>query len=200
MAHRALLLVFGSVVLSAFSAQATPIVHLTLQSQPGEFIGRGGNFDILYTEPGTVISANLLDFLSPGQPAFLSLVMASTTQPFAFVQFSTTQLGIPLQPGIYLDAQRASLADPGHPGVDIAFDGEEHNTLSGSFTITDISFAPDNTLRSFAATFQMTGDNNPALLTGSVTFADVPEPGTLSLLACAGLLVTARALRSTRRH
>jgi hypothetical protein len=49
--------------------------------------------------------------------------------------FETVQLGVPMNPGIFTDAQRAEFASPGHPGLDITSQGRGCNTLSGSFQI-----------------------------------------------------------------
>ncbi len=182
-------LILGLAVAS--TAAAGPIANLALQSQPGDFIGQGDIFDIAYTPANS-------DFFSPqvrrtvgSSPAELLFVLGTVTgdasNTFALLFFGTDQLGIPMQTGVYTDAQRADFATPGHPGLDISFQNRGCNTVSGSFTVTDAVFTGD-TINSFSASFVQHCEGAEPALTGSFTYfsaapAAVPEPGTSALLA-----------------
>jgi hypothetical protein len=192
-------------------AEAGPIAHLDLESQPGDFIGQGQNWDITYTpENSDFFSAQINQTLPDGSPTYVTFVLGTVTSgtdnTFAILQFGTNQLGIPLQPGTYTDAERAPFADPGHPGLDVSFQNRGCNTLTGSFTINQVSFFTDasNTLQigSFSASFEQHCEGATPALFGTFTFqaSSVPEPSTLSLgLVCTVIaLVNGRKLRARR--
>jgi hypothetical protein len=93
--------------------------------------------------------------------------------------FGTNQLGIPMQPGAYEEAQRAPFADSGHPGLDISFQHLGCGSLTGGFVVTDATFSSNATISSFAASFeQHCGGVTPALF-GTFTYnanaTEVPE-------------------------
>jgi len=187
-------------VICANNSQAQLTAHLTLQSQPGDFIGQGGNFDISYdTALGATISPQIRRTLA-GSPAELLCVIdgapAPPTNTFGLLFFGTDQLGIPIQPGTYglpgNTAQRADFATPGHAGLDVSFQNRGSNTLTGNFTISDVSFYLDTgnvkRIGSFAASFEQHSEGATPALFGTFTFNDsrrpasVPEPTAAVLL------------------
>ena len=184
---------------NALTAQADPIAHLTLHSEPGDYIGRGGDFDITYTPENSDFFFVFI-FYSP--PRFLEFQFGTVTSgldnTFATLQFSTNQLGIPIQPGFYPDAERAPFASPGHAGLVVSFQNRGCNTLTGNFTIDDVTFLPDPSLQSglnvntFDASFEQHCEGNAPALFGTFSFnagaAAVPEPAT-STLVTSGLLL-----------
>src|SRR5262249_46056873 len=121
-----------------------------LQSQPGDFVGQGQTFNFTYTPlNSTFFSAQILNGLNvAGQPAFLRLAFGTVTgsnltNTFTTLDFATNQLNTPFQPGTYTNAQRASFATAGHPGLDVSFQNRESNTLTGQFTVNSVSFFKD---------------------------------------------------------
>jgi hypothetical protein len=177
--------------------------HLILNSKPGSFIGEGKNWDITYTPANTggFFNAQILTFADvSGQPAFLRfsfLQLGSTPDNYSTLDFATNQLGIPIGPGTYTNAQRASFATAGHPGLDVTIQHEGANTLTGSFTITSLSFFKDTSgtekIGHFAVTFSEDADNHTSQFTGSFEYNDAgasstPEPSSLVLLGASTLL------------
>lgn len=154
-----------------------PIARLKLQSQPGDYIGQGGNFDITYTpdSPGR-FSAQILNTVdpSPGSPALLvfsgGVVTSGPDNTNALLFFGTDKLGIPLQTGFFPDVERAVFASPGHPGLDVGFQNRGCNILTGSFTINDISFSPEQRLETFSATFEQHCEGANSALLGSFEY------------------------------
>lgn len=166
------------ILLSASNIEASPIARLTLVSQPGDFIGGGGNFDITYPQGQDPIVVGLAAYVQglPGNVLFL----LDASEGMAWVNVATFQLGFPLRPGIYLDAQRDPLEAPGHPGLAISFRGLGCDTITGNFTITDATFSNSNTLSSFAVSFEQHCEGATPALFGTFTYnanaTEVPEP------------------------
>ena len=181
--------------LGAISSARAQVVHLTLQSQPGDFIGQGGNYDLTYTpanSPFFFISVG--SFIgSPAMPSEVHFTLGDPTadfNTFATLDFGTNQLGIPLQPGFYANAEREPFASPGHPGLDVTFQNRGSNTLTGNFTITDFTFLND-VLQSFAASFEQHSEGNQPALFGSVTYDAnaIPEPNSCVLIFAGSTLL-----------
>lgn len=177
-------------------ARADLLAHLTLQSQPGDFIGQGGNFDITY--PSTEITAQIHATVAGGLPAELSFILGHVSpapNTFALLSFGTDHLGIEIQPGVYTGAERAAFASPGKPGLDVSFQNRGCNTLTGQFTVTDATFYQSNqAIASFSASFEQHCEGATPALFGTFTFTDTaapansPEPVT-SVLFCVGCLL-----------
>jgi hypothetical protein len=178
---------------AATQADAGPIAHLVLDSQPGDFIGQGMHFDITYTSPDpSSISPQIRRRLPDGSPAELLWVLSggigNGPNTFALVFFGTDALGIPIQPGAYPEARRADFAPPGFAGLDVSFQNRGSNQVFGSFTINDVTFSPDlQEILTFDATFEQHSESPTApALFGQFTYAasgvlPVPEPMSLAL-------------------
>lgn len=69
------------------------------------------------------------------------------------LDFRTTQLGVPMTPGIYEMAERAPFATQGHPGLDISGDGRGCNTVSGRFQVHEYTLT-NGTVTSATMTFE----------------------------------------------
>jgi hypothetical protein len=192
-------------VLGTAQAARADIVHLTLQSQPGDFIGQGMNFDLTYPQPGDqFFFVTLNSTLPSGQPTNVSFILGRVTggsdNTFAILDFGTNQLGVPLTPGTsYDNAQREAFAQPGHPGLDVSFQNRGSNTLTGNFTIKDLTYTTNPgtgalQLLTFDATFEQHSEGAAPALFGEIQFNEpataVPEPASLALfgLGTLGLL------------
>jgi hypothetical protein len=182
------------VVVAGFGSSSwAQVAHLTLQSEPGDFIGAGGTFDITYTpENSDFFFVNI--FESP--PTFLQFILGTVTSgrdnTFASLDFGTNQLGIPIQPGFYADAERAAFASLGHPGLDVSFQNRGCNTLTGNFTISEATFTPDlQTITSFVASFEQHCEGATPALFGTFSYV-IPEPSTLAVGVGTGAVWLAR--------
>ncbi len=184
------------------------VAELILNSQPGSFIGGGQDWDITYTpETSQIFSAEITQTLPNGQPDYITFSMELSTpgsgNTYTTLDFSTVQLGTPLQAGTYDNAERAAFADPGHPGLDVTFQNRGSNTLTGSFTINEVSFYKDqnNVLQigSFSVSYTQVSDNDSSNISGTFTFQgqSVPEPSSLVML-CLGMTAVATGYHRSR--
>ena len=192
-------------------ADATPIAHLVLHSEPGDFIGGGGDFDITYTPDNSQSFSSQVrrSIGTPSEPAELLFVLGTVTggsdNTFALLFFGTDALGIPIAPGHYPDAERADFASPGHPGLDVSFQNRGCNTVAGTFDVAQAVFsdaaqvATGSPIERFSASFEQHCEGFAPALTGSFSYnafpAPVPEPATWLLIVAVLPLLARRALR-----
>ena len=128
--------------LAASVSASAQVAHLVMQSQPGDYIGQGLNYNVFYTPADTkdgVFSAAASASVVGGQPDAVmfrfvhSFLVPFSEYDYASLDFSTKELGSPLMPGTYSDAQRAAFASLGHPGLEVILQDRGSNTLTGSF-------------------------------------------------------------------
>jgi hypothetical protein len=176
--------------------------RFTFTSDPGDFIGLGASQDISYdTADGDSIFPAIRESLPDG-PAQLSFVVDGAPgaggDDFALLLFGTNAMGIPIQPGVYTDAERASFANPGHPGLDVSYDHRGCNRVAGAFTIHDVTFL-ENQINTFSASFEQHCEGRDPALHGTFTYdAMIPEP-TLALPVLASLLLLTPRTRCKRQ-
>jgi hypothetical protein len=80
-----------------------------------------------------------------------------------------------LAPGTYTNAHRYPFNGTG-PGLDLSGDGRGCNELTGSFTITNAVFGPQNYVQTFDATFEQHCEGGTAAARGEVHIANPPAP------------------------
>lgn len=193
-------------VMAAPEAHAALVAQLSLQSQPGDFIGQGQTISIDY--PESEIASQIIATTSGGLPTYLRFVIGHVLpapNTFAILDFSTAALPSALAPGVYTNAQRAAFATAGHPGLDVSFQNRGSNTLTGQFTINDASFYTDLTnvtrVASLNVSFEQHSEGATPALFGTFNFVDtaaVPEPASAACVA-GGALLLLLASRRVRR-
>jgi hypothetical protein len=127
-----------------FTTARASFAHLSLDSEPGDYIGQGNRFDITYnTSHGDIICANIFSRLSDGSPAQLHWILYGSSileNKYASVSFGTDALGIPIMNRVYPEARRPAFATSGFAGLEVSFQDRGSNQVFGSFTIRDVTF------------------------------------------------------------
>ena len=162
---RSLRLAFVVLTLSSFALAATPQTFLTLDSQPGDFVGQG----ILQTFTPA-------DGTFAVQPTFDGGVEFSFQTP----DFSSTwylyfgpPTGKKLLKGEYEGAQTFAFHSPPKPGIDVYGDGRGCNTLTGRFLVSDIALNADGSVARLGIDFEqhcLGGEGAQPALYGSVRY------------------------------
>lgn len=159
------------VTFSTYAASQQVAGTLTMQSEEGDWVGKGENYS--FGPADGTWTANTYFYDDGSGPHTVSIFFMSDSNWFG-LDFSTAQLGQPLAVGTYTDAQRASFADPGHPGLDVGGNGSGCNTVEGQFSIVTIEWV-GNTVTNFAADFEQHCSGAEPALYGSVTFTAVAD-------------------------
>jgi hypothetical protein len=170
-----------------FASQAYgSIATLSLRSEPGDYIGAGQTIDLFYdTEQGSRINARIIrSHLPSGEPAYLDFTLDDAvfgpSDSYAGLNFGTDQLGIPFQFGFYPDAERAPFASLGAPGLDVTFQHRGSNTVTGEFTVHEVSFlnpAPgDYQINELSLSFEQHSEGGSPALYGDFTYSLNPVP------------------------
>jgi hypothetical protein len=140
---------------------AAQVTSLTMQSDPGDYIGLGqtynygqtdGTFSTLVFGNNSVVS---IRFNTPSYDHWWNLNFATAN-------------GAPLTPGVYLNAKR--FADGVSPGLDVFGDGRGCNMVSGSFEVLQATYGPAETLLSFEATFEQHCEGAAPALRGRIRY------------------------------
>ena len=140
---------------------AAQVTSLTMQSDPGDYIGQGqsynysqadGTFSALVFGTNTAVS---IRFNTPSFDHWWNLNFATAN-------------GGPLTPGVYLNAQR--FADGVSPALDVFGDGRGCNMVNGSFEVLQATYGPADTLLSFEATFEQHCEGAAPALRGRIRY------------------------------
>jgi hypothetical protein len=149
---------------------------LSFRSGNGESIGQGAT----------------VSFAAP-EAAFTSSVTSTGIVRVAVVEgderWSVGLAAAPgqaLVPGTYSGAERASFRSAGHPGLDVSGNGRGCNTLTGSFTVAQISFDASGALATLDATWSQNCEGGPLALTGRVRVGAVVVLPSTTILTATG--------------
>ncbi|WP_431682986.1 hypothetical protein [Kitasatospora sp. KL5] len=89
--------------------------------------------------------------------------------------------GKQLAVGEYTGATRAPFSGPAEPGLDLSGDGRGCNTLTGSFTISNVAFGPNGYVQTLDATFEQHCEGWTAAARGEVHIHNPAPPAELDL-------------------
>jgi DNA-binding beta-propeller fold protein YncE len=137
---------------------------LYLDSQPGDWVGRG--LQQLFIAPNPSFQA----WLAPGGDTFRADIGGAKWNVVM-----SAPIGVPLAVGTYTGAVRSSFRPAGKPGLDVSGDSHGCNTLTGQFTITEIAHSQYDEIMSFDATFEQHCEGGVPALFGRIHI-DIPPP------------------------
>lgn len=138
---------------------------LTMTSDAGDYIGQGQNWS--YSLPPDSFSSQI-----PYNNGVEAIVNAANGD-WWYLDFGAP-FGAVLTPGTYTSAARWPFQDPSQPGLSVSGVGRGCNTLTGSFTVLDATYAPDGSVQTFHATFEQHCEGAAAALRGEVQLRSIP--------------------------
>ena len=148
-------------LLSAFALAAGPQTFLTLNSQPGDWVGQGitqtltpadGTFTVNNSSDTVSISFNTSDF-----------------SQFWYLDFGSAA-SVKFGHGEYDNAQRTAFRSPTRAGIDVSGDGRGCNTDAGRFLVSDFALASDGTIARLAIDFEQHCEGATPALFGSFRY------------------------------
>ncbi|MFN6440948.1 MAG: DUF4347 domain-containing protein [Nostoc sp. DedSLP01] len=138
------------------------ITALTLDSDRGNYIGQSdyysytpatGNFSAVRAYPSNSSSNNAIR---------ISYSETGSGGHWWDLEFAAP-FNAPLTAGTtYTGAARFPFQNSNQPGLDVGGDGRGYNTLTGQFTVNQITYGSGDEILNFDATFQEYGDGDPA--------------------------------------
>jgi hypothetical protein len=139
---------------------------VSMLSDPGDWVG-GGSQRLFR-------SGNASATLS-GSPGYVTAYVSGGTQGDYYWMDFAAPAGTMLQPGIYVNAQRAPFREAGRPGIDISGSGRGCNEIEGLFEVKDIAFT-GNTLTRLWIVYEQHCEGGSAALFGEVRVGQPPTP------------------------
>ncbi|HEX8648587.1 MAG TPA: calcium-binding protein [Thermoleophilaceae bacterium] len=144
--------VLASAVLAALAPAGAAASHedapasVVLFSEPGDYVGMGEHR--VFHPGNSTMGAGWRDEGYLG----ISLQGGSSDDNFG-LDFAAPK-GQPLRPGVYDNAMRAGLQDPGRPGIDVNGDGRGCNVVLGRFEVREIDVTPEGGVRKLWIVFE----------------------------------------------
>ena len=123
--------------------------------------------DFIYNGMLTVTQGTFQGASSPN-------VIAIQVQPSSggtpwYLSFDSTHLGVPLDAGVYENAQRESFSMPGHPGLEVYGNGHGCNTITGRFQVHE-HVRDANGLVSATVSFEQHCEGGAPVLNGCIHY------------------------------
>ena len=149
----------------ALSAVAVPseIIQLTLDSEPGDYIGQG-ELSQFTPEDGTFT-------VTPVDGERGVRIWFDGSEPGSWWNlYFVAPEGAALQAGEYSGATRYPFQSPTTPGLSVSGSGRGCNTLTGSFAVLEIALAADGSVERFAATFEQHCEDADPALNGEILY------------------------------
>jgi hypothetical protein len=162
----------GLLVANPAQAQTVATGSLSFSGDPGDYITGGASYSYS-TANGDVFS------VSSDANALVSISVNGYNGDWWYLDFNAPA-GQTLVPGTYTDAHRYPFNGTG-PGLSLVGNGRGCNTLTGSFTVLNAVFGPNNYVQTFDATFEQHCEGLPDAARGEVHISNPPPPPALAL-------------------
>jgi hypothetical protein len=160
----------GGIRVAAARALVIPVSgsFLYMKSQPGDYILSGG--EALYMQPATTVWGSS----AASSRYFSGRFLQGTAHQWSVELVAPT--GQALAVGSYTGAVRAAISTT-TPGLQVTGDGRGCNTLTGQFTVTELSFSSSGVLLVLDATFEQHCEGAAPALVGRIRYEDDLTPG-----------------------
>jgi|HubBroStandDraft_5_1064220.scaffolds.fasta_scaffold364990_1 hypothetical protein len=131
------------------------VTELQLESQPGDPIGLGLNYDFTPSDGSFILE-------TPAPYVISFLFLGNEPGVFSDVEFAAPN-NAPLIGGTtYTDAERYPFQASDQPGLNVDLDGRGLNTLAGSFTVLEAVYNSSGIIENLGITFVQTQTPTPA--------------------------------------
>ena len=154
-------IVLVSAVLTLFPSLSGAQTFLSLDSQPGDYIGQGMSQTFTPAD-GTFVAQKLANGV---EVTFHTADYSSN-----WTLFFGPASGLTLARNEYEAAQRFAFHSPTKPGMDVSGDGRGCNTISGRFLVSYVAFTSTGGIQSLAIDFEQHCEGAAPALFGSVRY------------------------------
>ncbi len=159
-------------LLAPSAGAAVQSASLTMTSDSGDYVGQGQQYSYS-TGAGDA-------FTSTNSAQVVSVSLSAANGDWWFLDLAAPA-GQTLAAGTYASATRYPFQDPSSPGLDVFGNGRGCNTLTGSFTISQITFQLGGALDTLDADFEQHCEGAVPALHGRVHVVNAPAPPPLSI-------------------
>lgn len=169
-------------------AQAATVqeASLSMSSDAGDYIGQGLTYSYSTSAGDT--------FGSSTSAQVVHVNVSAANGDWWYLDFAAPA-GQTLAVGTYDSATRYPFQDASVPGLSVSGNGRGCNTLTGSFTVTEIAIGASGAIEHFDADFEQHCEGATPALRGHVHVVTAPAPAPLSIGL--GLATTASTDRQT---
>lgn len=149
----------------------TPTAHLTMVSEPGDWIGQGQTYDLDQTD-GTFTAVRNFD-------NGVRIRYSGAIGDWWTLEFAAPG-EVPLTAGVYTGATRFPFQSPNAPGLSVSGQGRGSNMLTGEFTVHEVIYGPGGEVLVFEASFEQHREGLEPALIGHVRFVAAGTGGVLA--------------------
>jgi hypothetical protein len=141
---------------------------LSLNSQPGDYIGQGEQRTLTVADGWFSANNNFDNGVS------LSF-HGNDPSVWWYLDFAAPG-NLRLAPGVYEHATRFPFQQPAAPGLSVSGEGRGCNTLTGRFEVFEATYGPSGEVLTFAADFEQHCEGAGPALSGSIRYNAGPVP------------------------
>jgi hypothetical protein len=172
----ALTLAAGTTLLASTAAQAQTVTSgsLSFSGDAGDYISGGLSYSY------STATKDQLDVSASTDHQHIGVSVSGANGDWWYLDFASPA-GTPLAAGQYTGATRYPFNSAAEPGLSLDGNGRGCNTLTGSFTITDVVFGPNGYVQTLDATYEQHCEGVTAALRGEVHIANPTPPPVLTL-------------------
>lgn len=164
---RKTVLAIATLLISTSGAYAQTTL-LSLNSQPGDYIGQGQQRTLTVADGWFSANSNFDNGVS------LSF-HGNDPSVWWYLDFAAPG-NLPLAPGVYEHATRFPFQAPTAPGLSVSGEGRGCNTLTGRFEVLEATYGPSGEVLTFAADFEQHCEGSAPALSGSIRYNAGPVP------------------------